>query len=110
MSAPSRAKPDPRSGAQIADEQAAAEISSVLLNLEHALARARKAHRRLLRLPASSPGPAHAAAIADLIPALNQLRRDLMQRCYFHPPAAPPAPSDGAQLCITASEGGRMQA
>lgn len=39
-------EPSARSAEQIAEEQAMVEVSDVLLNLEHTLARAKKARKR----------------------------------------------------------------
>ncbi|MGI9003534.1 MAG: hypothetical protein ACR2GH_18085 [Pseudonocardia sp.] len=69
-----------RSLEQIAQEQAMAEVSDVLLNLEHTIARARKARRRLGGTPSQ-----HNAGLAldDALKALESVRKRLQKDTYF---------------------------
>ena len=78
------AQPDPdpgwRSAEQVAHERAMAEVSDVLLNLEHTLARARKARKRL-GLSAAE----HNARLAldDAVGSLDDARKRLQKDAYF---------------------------
>ncbi len=65
---------------RVARERAAAQVSDVLLNLEHTLARARKGHKIV-----SKDGVDMNAelALSDLIKDLDRLRKRLTQDTYF---------------------------
>lgn len=65
------------------DERSDEDVSAVLLNLEYAMELARRAQQLLTRRP--PPGPAHAAAMRELIAELDRLRRDLMLACDERP-------------------------
>lgn len=69
-----------RSDAQLAEERAMAEVSDVLLNLEHTLARAKKARKRL-----ASGVEGHNARLAldDAVKSLEAARKRLQQDAYF---------------------------
>ncbi len=73
-------RPTERDPDQLVYEQAMAEVSDVLLNLEHKLARARKAQRRLGVTAAE-----HNARLAldDVIVALDSARKRLQKDAYF---------------------------
>jgi len=65
---------------QVVRERAAAQVSDVLLNLEHTLARARKG----LKIVAKDGVDVNAElALADLIKDLDRLRKRLTQDTYF---------------------------
>jgi hypothetical protein len=69
-----------RSDEQIARERAATQVSDVLLNLEHTLARARKGHK----LVASDGVDINTElALADLVKDLERLRKRFTQDTYF---------------------------
>lgn len=71
---------DPRSDSQVAHERAMSEVSDVLVNVEHSIARARKAGKRL------GDGPEeHNAqlALADALKTLEQVRSRLQKDTYF---------------------------
>ncbi|OBE99006.1 hypothetical protein [Mycobacterium sp. 852002-10029_SCH5224772] len=71
---------DPRSEAQAAHERAMTEVSDVLVNVEHALARAKKAKKRL----GPSPEESNALlALGDAIKSLEQVRTRLQKDAYF---------------------------
>ena len=71
---------DPRSEAQAAHERAMSEVSDVLVNVEYALARAKKAKKRL----GSSPEESNALlALGDAIKSLEQVRNRLQKDAYF---------------------------
>lgn len=71
---------DPRTASQAAHERAMSEVSDVLLNIEHALARAKKAKKRL-----GGSAEEHNAdlALADAIRSLDQVRTRLQKDAYF---------------------------
>lgn len=71
---------DPRTQGQAAHERAMSEVSDVLLNIEHALARAKKAKKRL-----GDSAEEHNAdlALADAIKSLDQVRTRLQKDAYF---------------------------
>jgi len=72
--------PTDRSPDQIAHEQAMAEVSDVLLNLEHTILRARKARRKLGGTSTQhNAGPALDAAVKSL----ELTRKRLQQDTYF---------------------------
>lgn len=69
-----------RSDAQVARERAAAEVSDVLLNLEHALARAKKA-KSVVAKDGVDANAEH--ALGDAVKDLERLRKRLTQDTYF---------------------------
>jgi len=72
--------PPPRSDEQVRREQVAAEVSDVILTIEHALSRAKKAHVIVGRQQADSNAE---LAIADAVKVLDRLRKRLMQDTYY---------------------------
>lgn len=80
MASPEPAHGSDRSAEQVTHERAMAEVSDVLLNLEHALSRARKARNRLGLTAAE-----HKARLAldDVIGSLDQARKRLQKDTYF---------------------------
>jgi hypothetical protein len=65
---------------QIARERAATQVSDVLLNLEHTLARARKGHK----IVAKDGVDVNAElALTDLIRELDKLRKRFTQDTYY---------------------------
>lgn len=76
----SRPAHDPRSDAQAAHERAMTEVSDVLLNVEHAIARAKKANKRL----GDNPQERNAKlALADVLTALERAHTRLQKDTYF---------------------------
>lgn len=81
--------PGPASGHRVANEAARerslGEVSDVLLNLDHTLARAKKAKAQLAKDP-----DAHNAALAisDLIRELETARKRLVHDTYYADDAA----------------------
>ncbi len=73
-------RPSARDAEQLAHEQAMAEVSDVLLNLEHTLARARKARRRL---GATAAEHNSRLALDDAIVSLDAARKRLQKDAYF---------------------------
>jgi predicted O-methyltransferase YrrM len=69
-----------RSAHQVARERAAAEVSDVLLNLEHALARAKKARAVVAQDGADVNAE---LALGDTVKELERLRKRLTQDTYF---------------------------
>jgi hypothetical protein len=69
-----------RSHEQVARERAAAEVSDVLLNLEHTLVRARKAHKLVTKDGFDTNA---ALALGDTVKDLERLRKRLTQDTYF---------------------------
>lgn len=71
---------EPRSSSQVAHERAMSEVSDVLLNVEHAITRARKARKRLGDAPEE-----HNArlALTDALEALETTRSRLQKDTYF---------------------------
>lgn len=69
-----------RSAEQVARERAMGEVSDVLLNLDHTIARAKKA-----RTLAAKDEAAHNTelALTDLIRDLERSRKRLMQDTYY---------------------------
>lgn len=65
---------------QVAVERAAAQVSDVLLNLEHALARARKGHKVVA---ADGVDVNAELALADVVKDLERVRKRLTQDTYF---------------------------
>ena len=74
-----------RAPEQAARERSLGEISDVLLNLDHTLARAKKAKSRMAKDP-----EAHNAALAlnDLIRELERARKRLVHDTYYADDAA----------------------
>lgn len=76
----SRPAHDPRTTEQVAHERAMNEVSDVLLNVEHAIARAKKAARRL----GDSPQEHNAKlALADALVTMEGARTRLQKDTYF---------------------------
>ncbi|MBA3573533.1 MAG: hypothetical protein H0W37_00825 [Pseudonocardiales bacterium] len=73
-------EPSARSAEQVAEERAMAEVSDVLLNLEHTLVRARKARTRLA---SGVEGHNVRLALDDAVKALEVARKRLQQDVYF---------------------------
>lgn len=71
---------DPRSESQAAHERAMSEVSDVLVNVEYALARAKKAKKRLGDSPEESNS---LLALGDAIKSLEQVRTRLEKDAYF---------------------------
>lgn len=71
---------DDRSDEAIAMERAAGEISDVLLNLEHTVARAKRAVKTVSKDGVDTNAE---LALNDLIPQLDRLRKRLQQDTYF---------------------------
>ena len=69
-----------RSDEQVARERAAAEVSDVLLNLEHALAHAKKA-KSVVAKDGVDANAEH--ALGDAVKDLERLRKRLTQDTYF---------------------------
>jgi hypothetical protein len=69
-----------RSPERAARERAAIQISDVLLNLEHTLARARKGHKVIAKDGVDMNAE---LALSDLIKDLDRLRKRLTQDTYF---------------------------
>ena len=69
-----------RTDAEAAREAARAEVSDVLLNLEHALARSKKA---LVRIRKSGADSNAELALVDLIADLERSHKRLMHDTYY---------------------------
>jgi len=69
-----------RSADQAADERAAAQVSDVLLTLEHALARARKGLAQVKKDGADRNAE---LALGDTVKELERVRKRLLQDTYF---------------------------
>lgn len=69
-----------RSPEQLAEERAAAQVSDVLLTLEHALARARKG---LAAVRKDGVDRNAELALGDTVKELDRLRKRLLQDTYF---------------------------
>jgi len=80
MSAPHHDASSHRSQVQIDHERAMGEVSDVLLNLEHCLARTKKALKVVVR---RGTEPNVELALSDAIRDLDKLRKRLMQDTYF---------------------------
>jgi len=65
---------------QVARERAAAQVSDVLLTMEHALARAKKAHAVVAK---DGLDPNAELALADAIKELDRLRKRLTRDTYY---------------------------
>lgn len=79
MKAEQRGGP-PRTPEQVRHEDASAHLSDVMLNVEHALARARKARKAVAK---SGNEENIELALADCVTELEKVRRRLMQDGYF---------------------------
>lgn len=73
-------KHDPRTESQAAHERAMSEVSDVLINVEHALARAKKAKKRLGSRPEENNAQ---LALGDAIKSLEHVRTRLQKDAYF---------------------------
>jgi hypothetical protein len=80
VSQPADRRPDGRSADQEAQERAMAQVSDVLLNLEHTIARARKGHKIVAKDGANLNVE---LALADLVRDLDKARKRLTQDTYF---------------------------
>lgn len=69
-----------RTPEQIARERAAAQVSDVLVTMEHALARAKKAHALVAKDGADSNAE---LALADAVKELDRLRKRLTRDTYY---------------------------
>ncbi|MEJ7629685.1 MAG: hypothetical protein WKF54_08850 [Nocardioidaceae bacterium] len=69
-----------RSVEQVALESAAGHVSDVLLNLEHTLARAKKAHRLVAKEGVDTNAE---LALGQAIKDLERVRKRLQQDTYF---------------------------
>lgn len=79
----SRPEPMPdavRTDEEIARERAKGEVSDVLLNIEHALDRAKRAHKNVARAGVDSNAE---LALAEVAAGLERLRKRLLQDTYF---------------------------
>jgi hypothetical protein len=75
-----RGQESQRSQEQIARERASAEVSDVLLNLEHALARAKKAQKAVSK---DGADPNAELALGNVVKEIDRLRKRLTQDTYF---------------------------
>jgi hypothetical protein len=71
---------DPRTQSQTLHERAMSEVSDVLVNIEYALARAKKAKKRLGVSPEENNAQ---LALGDTIKSLEQVRSRLQKDAYF---------------------------
>lgn len=69
-----------RSQDQVAHERSMAEVSDVLLNLEHTVTRTKKALKAVSK---ANSEPNVELALADTVRDLERLRKRLMQDTYF---------------------------
>jgi hypothetical protein len=69
-----------RSQEQVANELAMGEVSDVMLNLEHTLARARAARKKVVKLGTERNVE---LALSDLITELDQVRKRLTRNAYY---------------------------
>lgn len=78
----SQAQPTPatRSAEEVARERAMGEVSDVLLNVEHALSRARRGLKVVVKDGADRNAE---LALVDAIADLERTRKRLMQDTYF---------------------------
>lgn len=76
----SRPAHDPRSIEQATHERAMADVSDILLNLEHTIARAKKAAKRMGDAPEEHNAK---LAIAEALVALETARKRLQKDTYF---------------------------
>lgn len=80
MTSPQPDPPMQRSAEQVAHERAMGEVSDVLLNVEHALTRAKKAAKVVGK---AGGEPNVELALADAVRDLEKLRKRLLQDTYF---------------------------
>jgi hypothetical protein len=80
MSQPQHQSPAVRSSDEVARERAMGEVSDVMLNLEHTLARAKKAHKTVVKDGADRNAE---LALADAITDLESVRKRLLKDTYF---------------------------
>lgn len=71
---------EPRSEQQVAHERAMTEVADVLLNVEHAIARAKKAAKRLGDAPEEHNAK---LALGEALERLEAARRGLQKDAYF---------------------------
>ncbi len=71
---------DPRAQTQVDHERAMNEVSDVLLNIEHTIARAKKAKKRLGDAPEEHNAQ---LALADTLAVLEKARARLQKDTYF---------------------------
>lgn len=69
-----------RSDEQVALERAKGEVSDVLLNIEHALDRARRARKKVAKDGVDNNAE---LALAEVSAGLERLRKRLLQDTYF---------------------------
>jgi hypothetical protein len=69
-----------RTGEQIALERSAGQVSDVLLNLEHTIARAKKAQKVVAKDGIDTNAD---LALREVIQALERVRKRLQQDTYF---------------------------
>jgi len=69
-----------RSPEQVKSERAMTEVSAVLLNLDHTLARAKKAHKAVVKDDVDRNAE---LALRDLVAELERIRKRFMQDTYF---------------------------
>lgn len=75
-----KSQPDPRSPEQVLQERPAGEVSAVLTNIEHALSRARRAHKVVVKDGVDRNAE---IALAEAIEGIDKVRKRLMQDTYF---------------------------
>ena len=80
MGAAQAARADDRSPREVAQEQALGEVSDVLLNLEHSLARAKKA---LAHVKKHGGTPNVEIALGEAIADIARTHKRLMQDTYY---------------------------
>lgn len=80
MTRPQSDPPMQRSTEQAAHERAMGEVSDVLLNVEHALSRAKKALKSVAKGRAE---PNLELALTEAVRDLEKLRKRLLQDTYF---------------------------
>lgn len=71
---------DERTSEELSHEQAMGEVSDVMVNLEHAIDRARQALKRVSK---AGDQPNIQLALADLTKDLDRIRRRLTKDTYF---------------------------
>lgn len=69
-----------RTPEQAADEAAFGQVNETIVNIEHAVRRAEKAHKKLVR---QGTHPGHIKAIETAIAELKATRKKLTQSTYF---------------------------
>lgn len=80
MSQPVSQSASDRDPEQVARERAAGEVSAVLLNLDHTLARARRAHKAVVKDGADRNAE---LALGAIIAELQQVRKRFMQDAVY---------------------------